>query len=371
MGRSAKSRTLSRLGVAPNAPSRVRPSSRTSVRVPEDLPRPLSAWRAKLPSVRPATSLRLSAGARAELPALDLRIDARTDARAFEGLKGLVRLRLRVVDEGAPLAAIVERLAHGSRLLELAIDHASEIPDAIAGLKTLRALAWRGAWALRRGPEQLPEALFALERLEELDLSGGRLREVPRGIRGLVALRRLDLRGNAPLARLAPELGTLRRLVEIDLRAPHALTLRAIVDVVRRLPAIERVFVSSREPRPVVPDTIAQLRAEHLVIAAGLGAVPDALARMKRLRVLSLEHNRLVRLPSALVRAPRLEELRLFDNPSLDLAHVVALALGCRRLRGLWLPPVALASADEDALVAAGLRVVPSVYGTRWWRTDA
>ncbi|MEO6776599.1 MAG: hypothetical protein ABI467_26890 [Kofleriaceae bacterium] len=107
-----------------------------------------------------------------------------------------------------------------------------------------------------------------------------------------------------------------------------------------------------------------------LSLTLGLSAVPKDVAKLAALCFLSLDFNRLERVPESLAEAPALETLSVHGNRTLDTDQVVDVALRSRSLRGLCLPNAGPSPAAEKKLRAAEFRRAASMTGDQWFRGD-
>ena len=104
-------------------------------------------------------------------------------------------------------------------LEELCQDHIVELnvtntpnsmPPAIGAMSALRNLSWQRAG-------ELPDELFSLKMLEDLDLSLWQHEELPNKFLGLPNIKSLHFRGCASLKALPPSIASLTRLSHLDL----------------------------------------------------------------------------------------------------------------------------------------------------------
>lgn len=162
------------------------------------------------------------------------------------------------------------------------------LPSCIAELSDLKRLDLKGNML-----QTIPEELFKLSGLIELDISRNRLTSVPAGIGALRALKRLSLSDN-PISELPRDIGSLSRLVELYM------------------------FRNRLERLPAEVGNLGALRELYLW-GNQLSSLPEQIGDLGALRVLNLVRNRLDCLPSSLGRLDRLEELYLQGNPALRI----------------------------------------------------
>ncbi|MFG3532873.1 leucine-rich repeat domain-containing protein [Streptomyces sp. NPDC047917] len=165
-------------------------------------------------------------------------------------------------------------------------------PEGVLDFTALRRLRLAG----RSSPGRLLPRLAELAYLEELDISGMALEELPEAIARLPRLKVLDISGN-PFRALPDRLGGftgLRVLRARDLccSLPHTLS---------RLPALEELDLSGLQPAP----------ADRLDNDPYLVPFPRIVTRLPALRSLNLYGAVLDSVPDGLLRATALEELDL------------------------------------------------------------
>jgi hypothetical protein len=123
-----------------------------------------------------------------------------------------------------PLLKVAASIEH---LVWLRIDWLKETlsPD-IGRLRRLRRVEIEGSWSLKRGPQTLPDELFGLPELEELECRDGRLTNLPEAIARAKKLVHLDVGGNEALASLPATFGELRRFATSTFNVPTRSTPR-------------------------------------------------------------------------------------------------------------------------------------------------
>uniref|UniRef100_J3KVS0 non-specific serine/threonine protein kinase n=1 Tax=Oryza brachyantha TaxID=4533 RepID=J3KVS0_ORYBR len=156
----------------------------------------------------------------------------------------------------------------------------------------------------------VPAELGALVRLRRLVLSGNGLSgQIPASLGGLKGLLKMDLSNNLLQGSLPPELAGLRSLTLLDLRNNSFTGMATLQDL-----------LLSNNP---LGGSVQQLAWEKLLSLATLdlsnlglvGAIPESMAALTRLRFLALDHNRLTgNVPPKLAELPNIGALYLNGN---------------------------------------------------------
>ena len=293
---------------------------------------------------------------------------------------------------GAPLTALPAWLGElPLRSLELSFcEQLTELP-ALPALARLD-LSYTPVRALPRSPslravaltglrlEAVPDELRDLPALEELDLEGNWIKEVP-GWLLEKPLRALNLHGN-DLGAIPAALLALPTLEVLDLsRCGGGLT--AIPDGIAdtRL----RSLKLTQHPLTAISEALCTLASlEVLELASNrITVLPDAIDQLHQLRVLDLSTTLIAELPAGLGRLSRLEKLSLGDCPLRDIAAIGELTAlrelelgttfspstagyhdGYARRDRLALPPMAkLTSLETISAGSAGLVALPEDIG--------
>lgn len=211
----------------------------------------------------------------------------------------------------------------------------------------------------------LPDAIGNLTSLERLGLAGNRLASLPDGIGGCESLEGLWAHGNL-LGTLPDTIGRCERLRNLMLAGNR---LRALPDSIGALDGLEELSVPGNEleaiPETVggcvslrsidvhgnkiaaVPASVGKLRALEDFAAQGnaLRGLPDEMCDMRRLRRLNVAENALESLPDRLGDAMMLTTLWCYANPRLrELPRSLAKNLS---LKAVWAEGCGL---DGDAL---------------------
>lgn len=202
--------------------------------------------------------------------------------------------------------------------------------------------SWGKSLALQNlNMEQLPEELAGFQDVEALGLSRNQLHSLPVFLQAFRRLRYLDLQNNN-LSRFPGELLSLPRLECLDLRRNK---LRMSWLEYLGHPEKKRFMVSLRNEIGFAldglhPDDIALILANlayeseaGLVLGLagqGIREAPEAIFRMRRLRVLDLRNNPIALLPAWLLRMPELRAIYCdygteynasFKSPQLDVCR--------------------------------------------------
>lgn len=181
-------------------------------------------------------------------------------------------------------------------------------------LEQLRAGALQGArrLTLREGLRELPAEVYTLaDTLEELDLSGNALDDLPTDLPRLHRLKVIFCSGNR-FTRLPEVLGRCAVLEMVGFKANQ------IVDVpADALPQRLRWLILTDNRIEALPDELGRRPRLQKVALAGnrLTALPASMAACHRLELLRISANRLDALPHWLLTLPRLTWLAHGGNP--------------------------------------------------------
>ncbi len=186
---------------------------------------------------------------------------------------------------------------------------------------------------------EIPNEVFELEQLEELDLSHNLLTSIPSSIARLQNLKKLVLYRN-PLGEFPSQITNLPNLISLNVGSTE---LKQIPDWISDLSNLRELDVSfnsnlahlsrlcsllnllslnlnSTEPSPL-PACIAEMKALERLHLSGnqLSSVPDWISRMPQLKSLNLSINQKIAIPEWLFEMSGLNEL---DLGSCDLTRV-------------------------------------------------
>jgi len=197
---------------------------------------------------------------------------------------------------------------------------------------------------------ELPESLFQLTQLQELNASGNRLTWLPESLGHLVQLESLDLFGS-DLRELPESLGQLTRLRSLDLGSNY--TLKSVPEQLRALRQLTSLRLSQLEVK-ILPEWLSELiELESLNIATNyLEVLPAWFTKFTRLRSLVARHNHIRELPEWIGELTQLETLSLEYNRLTELPEALGhLHLNRLLLTGNPLNPE-LAAAYKEGLDA-------------------
>lgn len=165
---------------------------------------------------------------------------------------------------------------------------------------------------LRAGLRDLPDEIYSLaDTLEELDLSGNQLTDLPGGLVRLRRLRVIFCSGNR-FTHLPEVLGRCEALEMVGFKANQIDEVPAAA-----LPPQLRWLILTDNRIATLPDSLGQRPRLQKVALAGnrLRALPASLAACERLELLRISANLLDGLPDWLLTLPRLTWLAHGGNP--------------------------------------------------------
>lgn len=182
----------------------------------------------------------------------------------------------------------------------------TDIPDAVFTLRSLRDLNLSGNPLGR-----LPEAIGELGLLEHLDLDGNGLTSLPDAIGQLSRLRLLDVSMNQLV--VLPE--TIEQLTQLELLFIRGNRLTALPQNVGCLTALQRLDISGN-PINALPEAIGKLTQLKFFYAwsTGLAELPDSIGNLTQLEHLSVWNNQLTVLPGVIGQLTQLQQLDVSGN---------------------------------------------------------
>lgn len=185
-----------------------------------------------------------------------------------------------------------------------------QLPLELAQMPRLQRLLLRGARVAGF------EALSGLSNLRMLDLSAMQLTAVPAALGGLGSLTQLYLADNG-LTTLPEELARLAALEYLNLDRNR---LAALPDALGSLTNLRWIRLNQNELTSL-PAGVGAWRQLQRLYARGnrLETLPPALDQCILIEDLALSHNRFVVFPEVLTRLPKLRNLDLAGNPLADL----------------------------------------------------
>lgn len=160
---------------------------------------------------------------------------------------------------------------------------------------------------------ELPDSLWELTQLQELNLSDNQLTALPKEIGSLAKLEILELERN-PIEIFPREIGELINLKRLVVA--YDLSLGFIPQEIFQLTNLE-FFVFHDAQLTAIPPEINQLhKLEELYLGRNeIAVLPQEITELGNLRRLYLFGNQLTDLPPSLAQLEHLEELYLEDNP--------------------------------------------------------
>jgi len=174
------------------------------------------------------------------------------------------------------------------------------------------------------GIKRLPEKLFELTQLTDLNLSGNELEILPDDISRLTNLRVLDLAGNL-LTQLPETIGSLSQLKHLDLAYNR---LKHLPKTFKQLTHLEYLDCCSNQLNQLPKNLSLCTRLNTLRLSENeLYQVPETISELRQLMVLDLSFNNLEDLPLNIEKLKQLKELQLngnlLDIPFHALTHMV------------------------------------------------
>uniref|UniRef100_A0A1A8SHL0 Malignant fibrous histiocytoma amplified sequence 1 n=1 Tax=Nothobranchius rachovii TaxID=451742 RepID=A0A1A8SHL0_9TELE len=214
------------------------------------------------------------------------------------------------------------------QLVELDMSHncLRSLSDEVGQLRRLKKLCFS-----HNKIQNLPAQFGALQFLEELDISFNDLHDLPRSFSSLSMLRTLDADHNK-LNLFPAEILALGELEELDLSGNKFEALPA--DIVR-LKSTKILWLSSLHMSSL-PDTLCLLQNLESLMLDGnnLTALPSSFAQLQKLKMINLSSNEFENFPQAILSITGLEELYLSRN---KLTHIPEGIGQLVNLVNLWL----------------------------------
>ncbi len=175
---------------------------------------------------------------------------------------------------------------------------------------------------LQKPLTSIPEAVFKLDWLEELDLSGNRIEIIPDDIEKLTNLKELNLLGNPiqqlpDISRLCINYSAFERC-KPSLGNVRGLYIEKAVDkwpeVIDSLPNLSYLSFEPRK-KSILPKDISHLSQLEVlnVSSTGLTEFPTGIENLSRLRTLYIRSNPLHELPSVISKLTNLEMLDISE----------------------------------------------------------
>ncbi|EQC42208.1 hypothetical protein SDRG_01046 [Saprolegnia diclina VS20] len=155
--------------------------------------------------------------------------------------------------------------------------------------------------------KRIPDDVFAIEKLNTLDLSNNELVEIPAAIGQLINLKTLKLDSNQ-LASL-PDLSALTKLTNLVLDNNKLASLQALP------PALIKLSARNNQLSGLPPSLCSLAHLEVVDVSQNqIASIPSAIASCLSLKELTLDDNRLSQLPTALSQCAKLKALCVRRN---------------------------------------------------------
>ncbi|XP_041375024.1 malignant fibrous histiocytoma-amplified sequence 1 homolog [Gigantopelta aegis] len=218
--------------------------------------------------------------------------------------------------------------------LDLSWQSIQKIPDGFGSLRKLESLNLKGnhlvcvsvfsqyckkletmnlTGALRHF-SMVPEAIFMLEGLKNLNLTGNLFTEIPSEVCGLKKLKKLSIRRNKLLI-LPEELFSLEHLVYLELDEN---CLETIPDGISKLKNLTYLNLAQNQMSSIHEDICNCRSLQNLQLSFNkLDSIPEKICQLGNLRYLSLDNNKLTEIPLLMDRLEHLREtggLYLYNN---------------------------------------------------------
>lgn len=182
--------------------------------------------------------------------------------------------------------------------------------------------------------EQIPDEVYELEYLEELDLSGNEIKSIPPEIRRLKNLKQLDLRRN-PLEELIDVYGlvldfgvynsfknqvTKENIVGLKFEEDELKSLKEVLQF-ENLTTLDLSGCQLTE----IPEFIGQLKGLTSLNLGGnkLTEIPESIGQLKGLTFLELGSNQITEIPESIGQLKGLTSLYLYANKITDIPEFI------------------------------------------------
>jgi len=161
------------------------------------------------------------------------------------------------------------------------------------------------------GLTRLPEYIYKLEMLNELDLNNNELTVLPESIGKPKSLQKLNLENNK-LTILPKSIGNLLSLRELNLSANQ---LTVLPESIGKLKSLQKLNLENNK-LTTLPESIGNLLSlrEINLSANQLTVLPESIGNLKMLQTLNLENNQLEFLPKTIENLISLQKLNLKAN---------------------------------------------------------
>ncbi|XP_060680023.1 leucine-rich repeat-containing protein 69 [Hemiscyllium ocellatum] len=165
---------------------------------------------------------------------------------------------------------------------------------------------------------------------KQLDLSGKKLRRVPKAVGRLFELNRLQLKNNL-ISDLPAELQALNNLTELNLGNN---SFEALPEVLKHLRQLRKLHLFDNKLEALSPNVLECL--ENLTFLNlnknKLTTLPEEICRLAQLKYLTVNNNQLESIPSKLCLLQHLCELHLAHNKLKSLPHDIGYLTNLKKL---------------------------------------
>jgi internalin A len=222
----------------------------------------------------------------------------------------------------------------------------AKLPDELFELRNLRDLDLRNNQL-----STLPESISQLQNLKYLDLSYNQLNTLPESISQLQNLTDLDL-GLNQLDLVPESIAKLQNLTYLDLRDNQLSTLPESISQLQNLTSLNLIGNQLN----TIPESISQLRnLKDLYLGRNqLSRVPESISQLQNLTTLDLGDNQLSTLPDSITHLQNLKVLFLKGNQFSTLfewiTHLESLTSLNLRDNPLISPPIEIATEGLGAI---------------------
>lgn len=200
--------------------------------------------------------------------------------------------------------------------------------------------------------ESFPESIINLKHLQELDLSGKKIRDIPSSIDKLSQLKCLNLTRNE-IPSLPKSIGNLKNLKILNMSENR---LRSLPKSIGNLKSLEELSLEQNNFR-FLPKSIASLESlEWLLLQDNkLKKLPNSLKNLTKLTHIYLNNNQLRKFPEVLSNLHALEEISLSDN---DLETIPEWLLNLKSLRRIFVENTKIKTIPESLKEQKFIRIV-------------
>lgn len=219
-------------------------------------------------------------------------------------------------------------------VLRIVYNSLNHIPDWIGELDTLKILR------ICQNLEEIPESIGNLKLLEELNLSGNKLKTIPKSISNLQKLKKLDVANNN-LKFLPVSFGNLNKLQKLNINNNE---IKSLPELFGNLNSLEELNISKNKLKDL-PESFGKLDSLKTInfYKNRIKQLPDSLGNLKSIRILNLGKNLLEEIPTSIGNLKTLMSLNIGSNKlstlPLSIGNLTSLErLDCRRNQLVKLP---------------------------------